>query len=570
MTDFIGCLVNGKHSYLLEYYSLIKSGEIIAGRELIQELENLITDLDNPDYIYDNRDAEFRINFIEKFCKHTKSPFFGKAFLLEIWEKAFIEAFYSFKWSDSGYEKYYEEKPSKSGLRRFKKAILLIARKNGKSTLCAALSLSEFFCGNGGTDIVCSSNDDAQASIIFDEIASMREWSATLKKRSHKNLKGIFNLKNRSTIKKMSEKVQKKEGRNIDVGIIDETHEMKDNSAVKPIEQSQSTKDEPIQFEITTEGFVNDGYLDDALKYARKVLNAEVEDATILVWLYTQDSEAEIWQDQKSWSKSNPSLGPIKKVRYIKDQLKVAQQNKAERMFTLAKDFNIKQNNAQAWLTEDEIRNEATFDLEQLRGCIGIGSVDLAETTDLLSARMTVMRPGDKTKYTLTKYFIPEVKLEKSPDGVDYKEWAKLNYIEICPGNDNDFSAVTNWFIYVVKQLGIRPYKIGYDNALAKYWVKDMEDTGFDMERIPQKREVMSTPMKLLEADLRGNLVNYGNNPVDKWCLKNTALDIDSRGLIMPVKVQGKAENRIDGAVTMIIAYAVLMQYRTEFMKLVG
>jgi phage terminase large subunit-like protein len=247
-----------------------------------------------------------------------------------------------------------------------------------------------------------------------------------------------------------------------------------------------------------------------------------------------------------------------------------AKTSKSTRAFVLAKDFNIKQNNAAAWLTEAELVNDATFDLEILRGCIGIGAVDLAETTDLVSARMMVMRPNDNSKYMIQKYFIPEIKLEKSPDGVDYLEWARQGLIEICPGNDNDFSYITNWFVHVVKQLGIKPYKIGYDNALAKYWVKDMEETGFDMIRIPQERRVMSSPMKLVEADLRSKLINYNSNPIDRWCLSNTALDIDKLGQIMPIKVQGTQIKRIDGAVTMIIGYAVLMQYRSEYMNLVG
>jgi phage terminase large subunit-like protein len=398
----------------------------------------------------------------------------------------------------------------------------------------------------------------------------MREWSKLLQKRSHKNNKGIFNLKNKSTIKKMSEKTQKKEGRNIDVGVVDEVHEMKDNSAVKPIEQSQATKDEPILFLITTEGFVNDGFLDSELKYARRVLSGEMEDPTLLVWLYVQDNEAEIWQDERSWVKSNPSLGAVKKITYLHDQIRKAQQDKSERAFTLAKDFNVKQNAATAWLTDAELTNTETFDPEILRGCVGIGAVDLAETTDLVSARMMVMRPGDNTKYTLSKYFIPEIKQSLSDDHMNYLDWARQGLVEISPGNDNDFSLITAWFISIVKQLGIRPYKIGYDNALAKYWVKDMDNMGFSMERVPQERHVLSSPMKLVEADLRSKRINYGNNPIDRWCLANTALKIDSTGLIMPVKVQGKTINRIDGAVTFIIAYAVLMQYRTEYMTLVG
>ena len=126
--------INGNHSYLLEYYNKIKLGEIIAGQELIRQLENLVEDMSKPAYFYSTKDSEFRINFIERFCKHTKSPFYGKQFILELWEKAFIEAFYSFKWSDEGYLEYYEENSPKQGLRRFKRAILLVSRKNGKST----------------------------------------------------------------------------------------------------------------------------------------------------------------------------------------------------------------------------------------------------------------------------------------------------------------------------------------------------------------------------------------------------------------------------------------------------
>lgn len=558
MIDQASASVNGTHSFLLEYYNEIDSGRIIAGHELKQGLDNLIADIKSPDYIYDNGDAQLRIDFVEGFCKHTKSPFAGKPFKLELWEKAFIEAFYSFKLAATG-------------RRRFRRAILLIARKNGKSTLCAALTLTEFMVGGAGIDCLCTSNDDAEAGIIFDEIANMREKSKAIAKRTHKNLKGIFYKKVDNTIKKLTVKTGVKEGRNVEFAIVDEAHEMKDNSLVKPVEQSQSTKPEPIMIIITTEGFINDGYLDKELRRARQILNGELEDDSVLVWLYTQDSEAEIWQDEKSWYKSNPSLGVVKQFDYLRHQISLAQTDKAERAFTLAKDFNIKQGNAQAWLMPQEYAYPADFNPEELRGCAAIGAVDLSETTDLTSARVLLMRPGDLHKYMLQKYFVPESKLETHDDKVDYREWARQNLITVSQGNDNDFSLITQWFLELYRSYGLRFYKIGYDNALAKYWVKDMEDTGFDVERIPQKREVLSSPMKLLEADFRSRLVDYNNNPIDQWCLSNTAMDVEEkRALIMPCKVQGKKICRIDGTATMVIAYAVLQQNRTEFMKVVG
>ncbi|MGE4272070.1 MAG: terminase large subunit [Desulfitobacterium sp.] len=562
---------NGKHSYLVEYYQQIKSENIIAGHELIQQLENLIKDLSNPAFIYDTSDAELRMEFIQTFCRHTKSPFYGKKFELELWEKAFIEAFYSFKWSDEGYLAYYGEDPPKKHLRRFKKAILLIARKNGKSTLCAALCLTELMCGTGGNDIVCSSNDDSQASIIFEEVNNMREQFDPKDKRTHKNLKGIFNLLNKSKIFKLSDRTRKKEGRNIDGAILDESNEMESNVIAKSIDQSQSTKDEPWFVNITTEGFVNDGYLDQELKYARSVLNEEIEDATLLTWLYTQDNEQEVWQDESSWQKSNPSLGTIKKKKYIKDQIRKAQHDKAERVFMLAKDFNIKQNNATAWLTAEEVINPETFDIERFRNCFAIGAVDLSKSGDLASARVMMMKPGDNKKYMLQKYFIPQSKLDalSKEDLEKFKEWIRQDLIAVSDGNENDFSLVTAWFVKLFKDYGIRCYKVGYDKWSAVYWVKEMESYGFECVRVDQNWGSMSEPMKLAEADLKAKLINYNDNPMDKWCLENTALNINNKMEIMPVKIQGKDDKKIDGAVTIIIINRIYIDNRTEFLEMV-
>lgn len=558
IVDFDECTVNGKHSWLIEYYKAIKAGEITVGHELRDELNNLIDDLKDERFIYDTSNSDLRIEFIETFCKHTKSPFNGMPFVLELWEKAFIEAFFSFKWKDTK-------------LRRFKKAILLIARKNGKSTLCAALCLTELMVGNGGADIICSSNDDAQASIIFDEINNMREYFDTKEKMTHKNLKGIYNLLNKSSVKKISDKTKNKEGRNIEFAILDESHEMKDNVIAKSIEQSQSTKDEPIFINITTEGFVDDGYLDKELKYAREVINKEREDETILPWLYTQDSENEIYQDESSWVKSNPSLGTVKKYAYLRDQLRKAQSDKAERVFTLSKDFNIKQNTAEAWLMESDISNDLTYDLENLRDSIGIGSADLSETTDLTSAKALIMKPNDNTKYIIQMYFIPEAKVQEATekDKKNYLEWAKKGYVHICSGNEVDYSDVVAWFVMLYKKYNIRLFKVGYDKWNAKSFVSEMEDYGFDMERINQDFNGLSSSMKLVEADLKSNNINYNQNPIDRWCLINTVAKVNTLGQIMPIKPNDTGNKRIDGALTFIIAYATLDKYKREYMNLI-
>ena len=565
----------GTHSWLLEYIVSCKSGKTIIGYELMQMLDILLAHFENPEITIDFTDAHKRIKFIETKCKHYEAPFAGKSFLLELFQKSFIEAIYSFK--------IYDEEVGRL-VRLYQDILFLVARKNGKTPLIAAIDLSEFFCGPVGLKILCSSNDYEQADLMFQAINAMREESRPLERVTRKNIKGIFfgnpkkpkkkgkfSYGNRGSIRKISAKTGAKEGRNIGVGSVDEVHELKNNESIMPIRQALSTQDEPLYCELTTEGMVNDGYLDERLREARQVLAGELERRRWLIWLYTQDSETEIWQDEKTWPKSNPGLGTIKKWSFLRQMVEEAKTSKATRAFVLAKDFNIKQNTAAAWLVEHEYINEETYDMEQFRGCVALGAVDLAETTDLACAKVLIRRPGDNKKYILTKYFIPEAKIEQGSqtDKKDYLKWARGGLIEVSNGNENDYSLITAWFISLYKQYGIRIYKTGYDNWNAKYWIKEMEDIGFDTERVAMDMNTLSSPMKLVEADLKSKLINYNNNPIDRWCLGNTAMKIDNLGRIMPVKVNDQQNRRIDGAVTLIILYAIYMRYRTEYLEMV-
>lgn len=558
-------MIKKSNGYLEEYYQKCKSGEILVGQELMQELENLIADMDNPDYYYDTTDADLRIDFMENCVRLTKSPYYNKPMVLMLWQKAFISAVYSFKMSATNFD-------------RFKKVLLLIARKNTKSETCSALGLSELIVGNEGADIVCSSNDDNQASITYDAIDTMRLLIDPNELDTGRNQRFIRNKVNGSKIFKLSDRTKNKEGRNIDFAIVDETHEMQENIIGKSIEQSQSLKDNPKFINITTEGFVVDGYLDDELKKARAVIWKEDDGPAadrLLPWFYTQDSEQEVWQDRRTWVKSNPTLGIVKKWEYLDEQIDLAKKSKADRIFVLSKDFNIKQNSAESWLNLEDYDYGAVYDLEDFRGSICLGAVDLSETTDLTCAKILMMKPGDNKKYIHTMYFIPESKLEDSDDwnaGARYREWAKDGLITITEGNDIDLSVVADWFYKLYEEYDIKLWKCGYDQRFSKDWINRMGEYGWmkeneDLILILQNAQTLSNAMKLSEADLRHELVNYNDNVIDKWCFKNAGIKVDDRGQCMCVKME--QAKRIDGAVTLVILYETYRRYRTEFKQIV-
>ena len=545
-------------SFLLSYIDEIESGRIIAGHELKSVLNGLKSDLNNPRYIYDEKPGKIRIEFIEKFCKHTKSPFNGQPFLLELWEKALLECAYGFKMAESG-------------LRRFNEVLLLISRKNGKTTFIAGIDLSEFFLSKGGTDIVCASNTNDQASILFEEINNMREQSKALRneKRSRKNIFYIYSPRNKNKIKKLSAQSKNKDGYNIEVGCIDEIHEMTDSKVYDAIKQSQSTKQEPLIFMITTEGTVVDGFLDKKLEYCRKMIKGEIKDERILPWLYTQDSIEEIFTDPSSWQKSNPSIGSIKTRSYFEYIMNKTSNDLATRVTMLCKYFNIKQVESGSWLSYTDLNNEEKFKLEEVRDSYAIGGVDLSSTTDLTAAILLIIKNGKR--YVIPHFFMPSDLVQKrvQEDKIPYDIWVKKGLITLTEGNQNDFSKVTEWFVSMVRNYGIRPLWVGYDPWNSTYWVKEMEDAGFTMEKIRQGIFTMSEPMKQLEGDLKNKRVIYNNNPILKWCFANTQAKVDLNGNIQPSKLNSKLK-RIDGCVALIIAYAVLNRYKIDYENMIS
>lgn len=567
-------ILTPENSHFLYYKRKIEYGDIIAGQELILELENLEEDLiSNDEYFYDTRDSDLRIDFMENCIRLTKSPFYGQPMKLLEWQKAFIEVLYSFKMAR-------DSKEMNMAIDRFKKALLLIARKNGKSETCSGLENSEFIVGNEGADLVCSSNDDAQASIVYDAVDCMRQLYDPNDLDTKRNQSNIRNLSTNTKIFKLSDRTRNKEGRNIDWAILDEAHEMKNNVIAKSIEQSQSTKDNPKFIIITTEGFVVDGYLDEELKTAREIIKKEDDSISAmreLPWLYTQDSIQEIFQNERSWQKSNPSIGTIKKINYLREQVDLAKKRKSDRIFVLSKDFNIKQSGVEQWLNLEDYTYAATYDIEDFRGYYCLGHVDLAETTDLCCAKALVIKKDDPVKYIFTKYFIPKSKLDPENDdhlaGAKYAEWVKDGFIEVHDGNEIDLTKVADWFYFLAKKYNIKLYKCGYDQKFSRDFLNQMEYYGWskkdgDMEIILQEAKTLSNAINLVEADLKSQIINYNENPVDRWCFSNSCLKMNDLRQALVIKTENA--KKIDGTVTLVSLYEMFRRYRSDLKKLLG
>ena len=551
-------------TYLEQYYDLIKNGEVVVGYWIKKEIENLIDDLNNPAYIYDTAEAHKRIKFMQTYCLQSKHPYFGKPVVLMPWQLAFFEALYAFKMRETG-------------LRRFVESIIEIGRKNGKSTMLAADGNTDLFIGAGGSEICCASNDDRQAKYIWREIAGMRQRLDPKKAISNQNLVEIRNDHKNIIVSRMSSKTQNKDGGNYTKTYQDESHDVDEENGNCEIAEAcwrgMSTKDDPLFINCTTQGFSRDGcYLDKKIAHAKAVIEGEADDIHFLPFLFEQDSEQEIWQDEASWEKSNPSLRyGVKKISKLRRDVDLARTDKEARLHLLCKDFNIKQNSAQAWLrSEDFTYIQDKKSLADFRGCFCLGALDCSQTTDLTNLKLLFMRPNDPTKYVFSHYWIPESKLTDSADkaaGARYQEWAQQGYITIQRGASIiDLTEVTKYIAELKEQYNIRVLKCGYDKAYAREFEKSIDELSPSM-REPINQKVMSTPMKWVERDFENHVINYGNNPVDAWCLGNACCYIDGHENYTCKKSQ--ANKRIDGAVVFIILYATLLKFNSDFQNVI-
>lgn len=550
---------------ILEYWQKIESGEEIVSDKVRRVYKKLVSDLndENSEWEYNPKRANHAIEFIENFCKHSKGKMGGKSFLLELWQKALVAALFGFVHKIDGTRKYRE-------------LILIVARKNGKSTLGSAIALYMLVAdGEAGPEVVSAATKKDQAKIIWSESKRMVKKSPVLRKRVKTLVHELISEFNDGTFKPLSSDSNTLDGLNVHCALIDELHAIEDKNLYDVIVDGMSAREQPLSIITTTAGTVREGIFDIKYEEAERIINGYddpdgYKDERVLPIIYELDKREE-WTDERCWKKANPGLGTVKSIDQLRQKVKKAQANPLLVKNLLTKDFNVRETTSEAWLTFEQINNTETFDIAALQPRYGIGGVDLSSTTDLTAACVLFMLPGNDKIYFDHMYWLPEELLEKrtKEDKIPYDIWHEQGLLRTCPGNSVHPKYVTEWFLEVMNEKGIYLPWIGYDSWSAKYWVEEMEGYFGKEAMIPviQGKKTLSAPMKKLGADLESKKVVYNNNPITKWCLTNTSIDEDKNGNIQPIK--SNSRRRIDGLAAMLNAYVVLQQKLNDYLNMI-
>lgn len=551
---------------ILEYWQKIESGEEVVCDKIRRTYKKIVYDIENPgEYFYSNKRANHIIEFFENYCRHSKGKDGGKKVILELWEKALLATIFGFI--------------DINGFRKYRESILIVGKKNGKSLLSSGIGNYMLIAdGENGPEVYAVATKKDQAKIIWTEAKRMVRKSPTLLRRIKPLVAELSSEDfNEGTFKPLASDSDTLDGLNVHCGLMDEIHQWKNGKKLYDIiADGVAAREQPLIFITSTAGTIREDIYDQKYDEAERIINGYFDpngyhDEHTIAFIYELDNRKE-WIEESCWKKANPGLGTIKNIDTLRVKVEKAKQNLALVKNLVCKEFNIRETSSEAWLTFEQLNNMETFSLKEMKPRYGIGGVDLSSTTDLTNATVIFMVPDDEKVYVLQMYWLPEDLLEQRvrEDKIPYDLWHEQGLLRLCPGNKIHYKFVTEWFLEVQNELDIYLFKCGYDSWSATYFVEEMTNIFGKtvMEPVVQGKKTLSSPMKSLGADLSKKLVIYNNNPILKWCLTNTSVDVDKNNNIQPCK-GNLGTRRIDGMAGLLDAYVCLENNLEEYKNLI-
>jgi len=556
-----------------EYLRDVLDGRITACKRTVQLADMMLVRIRDgyKEWHFDPAYAERPVKFIENFCC-IPSGKLGVPFIMEPFEKAWIELAFGFV--------------DDNGNRQFHEVFTEVARKNGKTSMLAALELYMLMAdGEGAPQIYNVATSKDQASLAYGAVLRMVRQSKQLSKRLRKGTipdrdqDGLMYDVNFGYITPLTNQTRHLDGLDVHFCVFDELAACTNRDQYDLVKQGMSARDQPLMWEISSNGYERGGIFDDRYDYGCRLLDGEIEDDRFLPLIYELDKREE-WVDETCWIKANPGLGPVKKVSALRDLVSEAQQNPGLVPTVLTKDFNVPENKATAWLNFKEAVNEEPFPeippsgkLSDIGFRYGIAGFDASDTTDLSAAKMLMMRPDDDKIYELSMYWLPEDSLRDDGlrterDDVPYRLWVDRGLMRLVPGNKVPKSVFIEWLDEVKQEYDVWTFAIGYDpwhiigtdeQMLQQYVGKDR------CEAVRQGPKTFSDPMKQMKADFGANRYVDGHSPINEWCRMNVSIKTDINANIQPVKMEGKAKHRIDGFMAELDAYVALLRHMDEY-----
>ncbi|KAA6338633.1 hypothetical protein EZS27_013376 [termite gut metagenome] len=507
--------------------------------------------LENDNYYFDVEAVNRVIRFIG-LIKHYLGKYNGKPFKLESWQTFIVACIYGFKYKSNN-------------KRVCRNVFILMARKNGKSALCAALSLYHLVADNeASSEIFFAANSREQAKILL-SITSNFAKSLDRKGKKLITYRDTIKFKN-NFIKVVSSDTSKLDGYNLSFAVLDEFHEAKDTKMYDIISSSMGMREQPLLISISTAGFNQFGICKQQYDTAKEVLNGVKQDDSMQAFIYELDSTDQ-WDNPANFIKANPNLNVTVTTDFITSQILKAKNTPSLLKSVKTKNLNIwVQSDSETWIDNGIIlKSTKKLNISDFAGKTAYFGVDLASVSDLTAVSCMIIDNGKY--YFFTYYYLPSSALKDNSNAELYKQWKQRKLLNITAGNVTDYDYITSDLMKLSAIVQIN--SIAYDSYNATQWAIDCTAKGLPLQPYSQSLWNFNKPTKEFERLVLSNNIIIDDNEITRYCFSNVSLKSDHNDNVKPIK--SVRQQKIDGTISMLEALGIYLnapQFNNEIFTL--
>jgi len=539
-----------------EYVDDVQNGHVTTNELVKKTVQRHVDDLVNGHkrgLYFDRNEAKWVCDTFPKLFKHSAGELAGQPFHLTPWQAFIVSC--AFGW-----------KHKATGFRRFRRIYIEVARRNGKSTLLAAIALFMLFLdGEPAAQIYSAATKRDQAKIVWGEAKKMVRANRELSKHIETYRDSIVYPGTDSIFVPLASDSKSLDGLNIHGAVVDELHAHDTREVWDVLDTATGSRQQPMIWAITTAGFNQNGICYEIRQMVIDILNGTNDNDSWFGFIAGLDPD-DLYSDQSKWEKANPNLPYI-------STLPPDLQEKAKRAATSAGEMNnflVKHmcrwtTSAQSWLRIgdwDKCKAQKTFTYEEMKGRPAFVGLDLSEKLDLTAVSICFppVEDGEHWRY-LWRFFLPRDTVERYvADGETYwRDWENSKQLTVTPGGITDENEIRRVILQIKEDFDLR--MVGHDPRKATRLVGELLDHGIEMVEINQHFSGMSEATKTFEAQLRTGLLEHNGESLMRWQATNVALQMDYDGNMRPIRPQKNSNKRkVDGVVAAVLACAVAIR----------
>ncbi len=536
------------------YIDGVMSGEIVVGRNVRLAVERHVGDLENAGergFYFDEDLATEACEFFPAGCCHSKGKWAGQPFHLAPWQMFIV-------WCVFGWRQKSDE------FRRFRKLFASVARKNGKSTLCAALGLLMLVFDNpkeNAAEVYCAATKEDQACIVFAEAKRMRRQSPSMSRLTKAFTKSITHED--GFFQPIGSDSETTDGLNPNCVIKDELHAWREHhrGLHEKLSTGGASRDQPLEIIITTAGDDKSEIWaeenDYAIRIVESVLTGTIVDDTVFSFVACLDKDDDPF-DKKNWPKANPNIGVSVRPDYLPKQANEAQQKPTARNSFLRYHCNIRVASTEKAVMP-EVWAACEGELNNMETLTTYGAFDIGRSDDFAAVGLvTPFTDFDGEGEPVKKYEIGGRTFtcsDRDDDLLTYQmaEWVEQDLIEVHPGGAVEIGMVGEYIKECHDRYDV--FNWCYDATFAKQLAQELEAEGLSLFEYYQTPKKYNEPIReFIKALKQGRIVHNGDSVLG-WQFGNLTIKRNAKDQWLPDK-GASAKFKIDIAVAILMAFS--------------